>query len=61
MQTLKVAEKLKSVMKKNIRKARPTCMKKKKSSLAIECIEIPDDDDDLQVVYVHHPSGNFAI
>ena len=46
-------------MKKNIRKARPTCMKKKKSELEIECIDIPDDDDDLKILYVHHPSGTF--
>ena len=49
-------------MRANIRKARPTCMKKKKkkkSTLAIECIDIPDDDDDLQIVYLYHPSGTF--
>ena len=34
-------------------------MKKKSSTLAIECVEIPDDDDDLEVVYVYHPSGTF--
>ena len=57
---VKVAIKLKEVMRANIRKARPTCMKKKKkSTLAIECIDIPDDDDDLQIVYLYHPSGTF--
>ena len=43
-------------MKKNIRKARPTCMKKKKSKLSIDVIDLTENDD-LQIIYVHHPCG----
>lgn len=62
-----MAERLKQVMHKNARKARPTCtaFEKKKKQQSI-VIEIPDgddadDDDAVDIVYVHHPAGILSI
>ena len=51
---IQVAQKLIGVMRKNERKARP------KKKILVPCIhksDTPEEDDDLEVVYIYHPAG----
>ena len=55
-----VADRLASVMARNLRKARPTCRKKGNAKpVSIECIDLGDDDDDDCQVVITHPAGAF--
>lgn len=44
-------------MKKNLRKARPR-KPNTDSGVPTVAVELPDENDDLEVVYVYHPIGD---